>query len=284
MEAKLIPRGLLSGALAGLVAFVFARIFAEPQIQKAIRYESARDAAQAALDRAAGLHPDMDHSEVFTRTVQADVGLGVGLIMFGAAMGLLVAVVYTVCLGRVGRLRPRTLAMLVAGAGFVSLYLVPFVKYPANPPSIGHSETIKDRTALYVTMIVASVVCTVLAVVLGRRLAARLGNWTATLVAVAGFVLAVGVVMLVLPALGDLAYNRAHFPHASTETPQPLRNAKGQIVFPGFPADVLYAFRMYSVEAQLLMWTVIGLVFALLAERVVAPAAARPTSRALQLQ
>jgi uncharacterized membrane protein len=280
MESKLVPRGLLAGAIAGLVAYVFARIFAEPQIQKAIGYESARDTAQAALDRAAGLHPDLDHSEVFTRTVQADVGLGVGLIMFGAAMGLLVAVVYTVCLGRVGRLRPRPLALLVAGAGFVALYLVPFVKYPANPPSIGHAETVRERTALYVTMLVASVVCTVLAVVLGRRLAARFGNWTATLAAVAAFVVVVGVVMLVLPALGDLAYNRAHFPHSSTETPQPLRNAAGQIVFPGFPADVLFSFRMYSIEAQLLMWTVIGVVFAPLAERVVTA----PREAALQIQ
>jgi thiamine transporter ThiT len=50
MEKKLILRGTLAGAVAGLLAFLFARIFAEPQIQKAIDYESARDAAQALLD------------------------------------------------------------------------------------------------------------------------------------------------------------------------------------------------------------------------------------------
>ena len=278
MESKLIARGLLSGALAGLVAYVFARIFAEPQIQKAIDYESARDAAQAALDKAAGLHPEVEHAEVFTRTVQADVGLGVGLILFGAAMGLLVAVVYALCLGRTGGLRPRPLALLVAGAGFVALYLVPFVKYPANPPSIGHAETIRERTSLYLVMIAAGVVFLVGAVLLGRWLAARLGNWTATLIAAGAFVVAVGVVMLLLPALGDLSYNKAHFPRSSSETPQPLRAPDGTIVFPGFPADVLFYFRMYSVGAQALMWTVIGLVFAPLAERVIAPATRRSAS------
>ncbi|MBN6547760.1 CbtA family protein, partial [Actinacidiphila bryophytorum] len=47
MEKKLILRGLLAGAAAGLLAFLFARVFAEPQIGKAIDYESGRDAAQA---------------------------------------------------------------------------------------------------------------------------------------------------------------------------------------------------------------------------------------------
>jgi hypothetical protein len=266
---------MLSGALAGLVAFVFARIFAEPWIQKAIDYESAREAAQATLDKAAGLQPEMDHGEVFTRTVQADVGLGVGLILFGAAMGMLVAVVYTVCLGRTGRIRPRPLALLVAGAGFVSLYLVPFAKYPANPPAVGHAETIKERTTLYLVMVAASVLFLVGAVLLGRWLAPRFGNWTATLLAAGAFVVAVGIVMWLLPALGQLHYNRTHFGNHDTETPQPLTDAEGRIVFPGFPADVLAYFRMYSVGAQLLMWSVIGLVFAPLAERVIAPPSSR---------
>ncbi|GAB4974303.1 hypothetical protein MAHJHV55_52210 [Mycobacterium avium subsp. hominissuis] len=36
----------------------------------------------------------------------------------------------------------------------------------------------------------------------------------------------------------------------------------GGIVYPGFPADVLYEFRLVSLTAQLVLWTGIGLVFA----------------------
>jgi hypothetical protein len=56
MEKCLITRGLLPGALASLVAFCFARIFAEPALAltKAIASENGRDAAQAALNRAGG--------------------------------------------------------------------------------------------------------------------------------------------------------------------------------------------------------------------------------------
>ncbi|MGZ4663788.1 MAG: CbtA family protein [Frankiaceae bacterium] len=275
MEKRLILRGVLAGAVGGLLAFVFARIFAEPQIQKAIDYESGRDTAQAALDKAAGLAVEVAHEDVFSRTVQGNVGLGVGLIFFGMALGAMFAVAYMVCLGRVGNLRPRTLALLVAGAGFLGLYLVPFIKYPANPPSIGHPETINQRTALYLVMVVASLVFMGLAVWLGQRLRSRLGNWNATLVAAGAFIVAIGIVMAILPSLGHLGANVAAYGDHATETPLPLTDDKGTIVYPGFPADVLFNFRFYSVAAQLILWSAIGLVFAPLASQLLAPAGQR---------
>jgi hypothetical protein len=271
MEKRLILRGVLAGAIAGLLAFVFARIFAEPQIGRAISYENARDAAQAALDKAAGLPVDPAGPDLFSRTVQADVGIGVGLIAFGAAMGAIFAVVYTVCLGRVGNVRPRTLALLVAGFGFLGFYLVPFLKYPANPPAIGHEDTIKARTGLYLIMVVCSITLLALAVWLGQRLKGRFGTWNATLLAAAAFAVAIGVVIALLPPLGHLASNREQYGNHATETPLPLTDAHGRIVYPGFPADVLFMFRFYSVAAQLLLWSTIGLVFAPLAERVLSP-------------
>src|SRR5450432_3840790 len=119
MERKLIGRGLIAGAFAGLLAFVFARIFAEPVITQAINYESARDAAQDALNQAAGLPAIADGPDIFSRTVQANIGIGVGMVLFGVAMGGLFAVTYTICLGRTGNLRPRVLALLVAAFGFL---------------------------------------------------------------------------------------------------------------------------------------------------------------------
>jgi Probable cobalt transporter subunit (CbtA) len=211
--------------------------------------------------------------------VQADVGIGVGLIVFGMAMGALFAVVYTVCLGRAGGLRARSLALLVAGGGFLGMYLVPFLKYPANPPAIGHEDTITARTGLYLIMVVCSIALLAGAVWLGRRLQARLGNWNATLLAVAAFVAAIGIVMLILPPLGHLAYNKENFGDQATETPLPLTDSKGAIVYPGFPADVLFSFRLYSVGAQLLLWSAIGLVFAPLAERLLQPPPDTPVTR-----
>jgi hypothetical protein len=273
MEKKLILRGVLAGAIAGLLAFVFARIFAEPQIQAAIDYESGRDAVQAVLDKAAGLAPEPPGPDIFSRTIQANLGIGVGMVAFGIAMGALFAVVYAVCLGRVGQVRARSLALLVAGGGFLGIYLVPFVKYPANPPSIGHQDTIGARGGLYVLMVVCSLVFLGGALWLGRRLAPRFGNWNATLLAAAAFVVVIGIVMAILPPLGHLADNVREYGVQPTETPLPLRNAQGAIVYPGFPADTLFQFRFYSVAAQLILWTALALVFAPLADRLLNPKA-----------
>jgi hypothetical protein len=273
MEKRLILRGVLAGAIGGLLAFVFARIFAESQIQKAIDYDSARDAAQEALDKAAGLAAPAEGMEVFSRTIQANVGVGVALIFFGAAMGALFAVAYAICLGRTGRIRARNLAVLVAGGAFLSLYLVPFIKYPANPPAIGHGDTIQLRSTFYLLMVACSVLFLILTVWLGRRLQARFGTWNAALIAAGVFIVATGIVMLILPSFGEFAANKQF--HQPTETPAPLTDPSGKIVFPGFPADLLYNFRLYSIGAQLILWTAIGLIFGPMAERLLEPRAAR---------
>jgi hypothetical protein len=279
MEKKLIARGVLAGGIAGVLAFLFARIVAEPVIDAAIRYESGRDAVLTALAKTTGTAPPPLGPDIFSRTVQANIGIGVGMIAFGAAMGALFAVTYAVCLGRVGGVRPRALALLVAAFGFLGVYLVPFIKYPANPPSIGPEETIRQRGGLYLLMVISSVALLIAAVWLGQKLKPRFGTWNAALLAGGAFVIAIGLIMALLPDLGQLAYNRQAFGGHATETPLPLTNGKGTIVYPGFPADVLFNFRLYSVAAQLLLWSVIGLIFAPLADRLLAPGPARAELR-----
>lgn len=274
-EGKIVLRGVLAGFIAGVLGFVFARIFAEPYIQQAIDYENGRDAALAAIAKAQGTTVTPDGPEIFSRTIQSNVGLASGIIVFSMAMGALVAVAYLVLQGRFG-IRARTLALLVAGFGLLGVYLVPFVKYPANPPAIGHSFTITTRGHLYLAMVACSLVFLVGAVVLGRCLRGRFGAFNATIVAAGAFLVAISVVMALLPSLGHLAANTAveattGYGKSATETPLPVRNPQGQITYPGFPADVLWKFRLYSVIAQMIIWTTIGIVFATLVERVLNP-------------
>jgi hypothetical protein len=161
--------------------------------------------------------------------------------MPSVAMGALFAVVFCVAYGRIGNLSPRLLSVLLAGGMFLSLYLIPFLKYPANPPAVSLDETIRQRTLLYLMMVVLSAAVLVAAVWLGRRLVDRFGAWSATLLALVAYVLAIVTVMLVLPTID--------------ETPE------------NFPADDLYEFRLYSLGAQVVMWTTIGLVFASMVAR-----------------
>jgi hypothetical protein len=184
---------------------------------------------------------------------------------------------------RVGNVSPRNLALLVAGAMFLGTYFLPFLKYPANPPSIGHPDTISARTGLYLLVVVCSLGFGLGAVILGRRLAPRFGNWNATLLAVGAFIVAIGIVMAVLPSLGHLSANVAEYGSAATETPQPLRDPSGTIVYPGFAADDLYLFRLCSVGNQLILWTTIALVFAPLVSRLLGSGTSRTVDDASRL-
>jgi hypothetical protein len=133
VEIRVIVRGALAGAFAGLLGFVFEHIFAEPWISKAIAYEYKRDAVLTGINHAAGRQFSVSDPEIFSRATQSSIGAASALIGFGVAMGALVAVVYLVLHGRMG-IRPRNLVWAIAGFGFLGVYLLPFVKYPASPP------------------------------------------------------------------------------------------------------------------------------------------------------
>jgi predicted cobalt transporter CbtA len=247
MEKQIIGRGLLAGALGGVLAFIFSRIFVEPVIDRAIGYEDGVGAAHEAMEHGAHEHG----AEVFTRGIQANIGMGFGVLAFSVAMGALFAVVFAVTHGRVGNVSARLLSVYVAGGMLLSLYVVPALKYPANPPAVSLDETIRQRTLLYLLMVVVSAALFVGAVYLGRQLSSRIDAWNATLAAAGTYILAVAVVMLILPTID--------------ETPGPLRDSAGTIIYEGFPADDLYQFRLFSLGTQVVMWATIGLVFAALA-------------------
>jgi hypothetical protein len=255
MEKQIIGRGLLAGALAGVLAFVFARIFLEPVIELAIGYEDGIGAAHEALETAAGAagHSHGEEGGGFTRAIQMNIGMGLGVLLFSVAIGALFAVVFAVAYGRVGNVSAKLLSLYVAGGMLVSAFIVPALKYPPSPPALSLDETIRQRTLLYLLMVVLSVALFVAAVYLRGRLVEKLGAWNATLAAGAGYIVAVAVVMLVLPTID--------------ETPAPLKNDAGTIVYEGFPADLLYDFRLYALGTQVVIYATIGLVFGVLASR-----------------
>lgn len=247
MERRLIARGLLAGAAGAVLAFLFARVFAEPVIGRAISFEDGR----ADAENAHGVH---EHgAELFTRAVQANAGLGFGVLIFGVAIGALFAVVFCVLYERARDIEARSLSALLAAWAFVAVYLVPFVKYPPNPPAVGQSDTISERTGWYLAMVLTSVVSAAAALWLARRLSARFSAWNSWLLAAGAYLVVITVAMLLLPTVD--------------ETPEPMRDASGAIIYPGFPADVLYDFRLVSLGAQLVLWATIALVFATLANR-----------------
>jgi predicted cobalt transporter CbtA len=209
-------RGLLAGLFAGLVAFGVAYVVGEPSVDAAIAIEESAHGG----------------GELVPRSLQSTVGLLTGTAVAGVTLGGLVGVLSALALGRLGRLGVRGVSLSLASIGFVSVSLLPFVAYPPNPPAVGHPETIGTRTELYFILVAISIIAAVIAVVVGRRLAARWGAWYATLSAIAGYLLVTLTAIALLPSYSEVPAD--------------------------FPATVLYEFRVASLVTQLALWATLG--------------------------
>lgn len=194
MVRALLIRGMLAGALAGLLAFGFAWVFGEPQVDLATGFEQH-------MHTVAGVAPER---ELVSRAVQSTAGLLTGILVYGCALGGIFSLVFACAYGRVGRLSPRATAAMVAAIGFVILILVPQIKYPANPPSVGAPDTIAVRTALYFMMIALSVIAAVAATSTARQLARRLGGWNSAMIGGAAYLIAVALAMFILPPVKEV--------------------------------------------------------------------------------
>ncbi|MEX0172662.1 CbtA family protein [Streptomyces sp. LMG1-1-1.1] len=256
----LLVRGMLAGLIAGLFAFTVAYVVGEPPVDGAIAVEEAQaaheahaaPAAHAGHGGGAAAEDGAEEEEAVSRDVQSTLGLATGVLVYGVALGGIAALAFSFALGRVGRFSPRATAALVGAGAFTTVYLVPFLKYPATPPAVGNPDTIGQRTTLFFLMILLSVLLGIAAVIAGRRLAPRLGNWNATLAAGAGFVVVTAVAFAVLPSNDDA-------------------------VKAGFPAALLWEFRVASLAIQLVLWAVFAVVFGVLAQKTLAPRAAADT-------
>ena len=234
MTGHLLLRGMIAGLVAGLIAFGFARLYGEPQVDRAIAFEelmAAADAPAAALEEPEGV----------SRQTQAGIGLFTGVVIYAVAMGGIFSLVFAGLYGRVGRLSPRALALVLGAAAFVALVVVPDLKYPPNPPAVGDPETIGVRTGLFFVTLAASIFALSLAVAFARRLGEQWGRWNGAVVAGIAYVAFLTIVFRLLPAINEVPEN--------------------------FPALTLYEFRLATVGLQAVLWTALALVFGYLAER-----------------
>jgi predicted cobalt transporter CbtA len=240
---------MLVGLLAGILAFCFASIFGEPQIDRAIAFEEQMSAMHTEAHGDAGGHGHGHghghEEELVSREVQSTVGLLTGILVYSVSLGGIFALVFSYALGRVGSVGPRGLAALLALAAFVAVILVPGLKYPANPPSVGDPDTIGLRTKLFFLMLLVSVSAMVIAINAARKLIASRGIWSGALLAVLLYLVIVSVAGSLFPTINEVPES--------------------------FSAVLLWKFRVASLGIQVVLWTTIGLGFGWLAERKLQP-------------
>lgn len=234
-----LVRGLLAGLIAGLATFGVAYEVGEPHVEAAIALEEAAESGAEQETHthedgtAAHSHSHDDEGTEVSRDDQRTWGLLTGSLAVGVALGGLVGLAAAGTLGRIGALLPSQSTALVSLIGFVSISLVPFLKYPATPPAVGSGDTIGDRTALYFGFVLVSLVAAVLATYAACRLRDRIGTYGGVVLGAAGYL----VVVLIAGQVFDTV------------------NEVGD-----FPADLLWYFRRASLLTLATMWGVLGVV------------------------
>src|ERR671936_1894689 len=155
--ALVLRRGLLAGLIAGLVSGIYLLFVGEPVIDQAIRLEAAASGGATTV-------------ALVSRGMQK-VGLLGATTLYGLAVGGVFAIVHQLLEPRMAAGTAWDKAIRLAAAGFGTLYLVPFLHYPANPPGVGDPGTAATRTRLYLAALAASVLVSVAAWLAARRLA-----------------------------------------------------------------------------------------------------------------
>ena len=227
-----IIAAVIAGALAGLLASVLTTFTAEPVIDQAIALEESRAAAEEHSTVVA-------EPEIVSRSDQKGFGRFAAYGLGGAAYGVIFGIAFLSLRRRPGDAFGRALlaGALVAGAFTV----MPFVKYPPNPPAVGDPATISERQWKYLALIFLSLVVLSAAARLSRRLRERQWLDDERLIAVGlAVVVPLGLILALLPPFSD-----------------PIE----------VPANLVWRFRIASLGGNLLLWAVLAMTFGAAAVR-----------------
>ncbi|HEX2274487.1 MAG TPA: CbtA family protein [Acidimicrobiales bacterium] len=214
---RLIRDGALAGLAGGAALALVLLLLGEESIGLAIALEQG------------------DGDEMFSRRAQ-QVGGVLAALIWGAALGVVFAVVFGLLRRRLALPSDWRAGVGLAVLGFLTVNLVPFLKYPPNPPGVGDPDTIGRRTALYLLMLAWSALAAAAAWSAGRRLGGHpaLPEHLRVPAVVAVYVAVVAVGLAGMPASPD----------AVTA-----------------PAGLVWRFRLSSLAGAAAFWAVCGVAF-----------------------
>lgn len=242
MVWTLVRRGLVAGAFAGLLAGLFAFVFGEPRVQDAIDIEEAASAHASLVSL-----PLAHISDWVVGRPEQRGGLFLATALYGIAAGGLFAIAFAVLRGRGAQRTDWELATRLAGAIFAAIVLVPFVKYPPNPPAVGDPATIADRTAYYLILLAGSALAMLAAARVVWSLRPGAAPWARPLAGALTFLAVAGGLALALPAVQEVPRD--------------------------FPATLIWEFRLSSLGTQAVLWAALGAAFGIACHRTPAAAA-----------
>ena len=142
---------LLSGCFAGTIYGTLNLVIVEPYLDDAINIENQN--LFSVGDEIDGPQFWVEYYEY--RSWQKGGQVLAGAIL-GTSIGSLFGIVYALSKKSLPSRNNVGKTLILAGLMWFTLFVIPFLKYPANPPTVGDGETVVLRGILYLTLIAIS--------------------------------------------------------------------------------------------------------------------------------
>jgi predicted cobalt transporter CbtA len=138
---------LLAGAISGTLLAIINLGIVEPYIDEAINIENQNAIAQGEV-----INPQ-ESNDYRLWQKSGEIAAGTTL---GISLGALFGIVFALTRNSIPGSNDKKKALILAGVMLLVIYIVPALKYPANPPAVGDPETIYYRESLYITLLTIS--------------------------------------------------------------------------------------------------------------------------------
>ena len=184
---------LISGSLAGAIHGTVNFTIVEPYLDQAIGIENQNLFASGEEEDNPQFWAEYESYRIWQKSGQVLAG-----IILGIAMGSLFGIVFALSRNSLPGKNDVTKSLILAGLMWLTIYIIPFLKYPANPPTVGDGETVMLRAILYVSFIALSGI----GVVIFYKLSCKLQN-NKKYFGLFGYVIFIIILFFVMPENPD---------------------------------------------------------------------------------
>jgi predicted cobalt transporter CbtA len=184
---------LISGALAGTIHGTVNFAIVEPYLDQAIGIENQNLFASGEAEDTPEFWVEYEGYRVWQKSGQILAGA-----ILGTSVGALFGIVFALSRNSLPGNNDIKKAVILAGVMWLTLYIIPFLKYPANPPTVGDSETVVLRAILYLSFIAISGFAAVGFYQLSKKLQKK-----KKLIALMGYVIFISTVFIIMPENPD---------------------------------------------------------------------------------
>jgi predicted cobalt transporter CbtA len=219
---------LISGAIAGTVFGLINLVLVEPYLDKAIGVE-----VQNSIN--AGEEVNLEE-HVSYRFWQKGGEIAAGTIL-GMTFGSLLGIVFVFGKKIISGSNIKK-ALVLSGVIWLVIFIIPAMKYPANPPTVGDPDTIYYRQFLFISLILISGFTALGVSIIYTKIKSRVSIKFLT-VSIIYTIVMIGV-FIVIPPNPDMITA---------------------------PTDLINGFRIMSMLTMTIFWIILGLTFGLIWEK-----------------